>query len=251
MKKVLLYFALKYQGDYKKILSAIEAKEQIDKNELQEVENKIRCKYITLLDNNYPDAFKHTGTPPFVLFYYGDISLLNKPNKIAMIGCRKNSMYGEIMSKKIVKDFKKDNAICVSGLAEGIDSISHLCALENNIKTIAVLGSGIDYCYPSINIDIYNAIKEKGLLISEYPNNTKPLPHYFLIRNRIIAAISDYVCVVEANYKSGTMNTVAYALEYGKDVCCVPSLATNNSGCNKLIKEGARLIENYKDIMDE
>ena len=250
MRKVLLYFALKYQGDYKKILSAITEKEQPDLNELKEIESKINCKYVTLLDKEYPPYFKNIGTPPFILFYYGDISLLNAFNKIAVIGCRKNSLYGEEMTNKIVKEFKKEKCVCVSGLADGIDGIAHRCALNNNIKTIAVLGSGIDYCYPSINIDIYNQIKEKGLIISEYPNKSKPQPYYFLIRNRLIAAISEHICVIEANYKSGTMNTVAYGLEYGKDICCVPSLANNNSGCNKLIKEGAKLVENLNDILE-
>ena len=250
MRKVLLYFALKYQGDYKKILNAIKEKQQPDILELKEVESKIKCKYITIVDNDYPVELRNIGTPPFVLFYYGDISLLYKPHKIAMIGTRNNSIYGEEMTVKLVKEFKKYKCICVSGLAKGIDGIAHKCALENNVKTIAILGSGIDYCYPSINKDIYNMIKEKGLILSEYPNDTKPLNHYFLIRNRIIAAISDYVCVVEASYKSGTMNTVAYALEYGKEICCVPYTANCNSGCNKLLKEGAKLIENFMDIFN-
>lgn len=251
MRKVLLYFALKYKGDYKKILNAITEKEQVDETALLEVESKIKCKYITLLDLDYPVALRQTGTPPFVLFYYGDISLLNKVNKIAVIGTRNNSLYGQEMTNKIVKEFKFYNFVCVSGLASGIDSIAHQVSLDNDIKTIAVLGSGIDYCYPSINIDIYNNIKEKGLVISEYPNDTVPQPYYFLIRNRIIAALSEYICVIEASYKSGTMNTVAYGLEFGKDICCVPSLANTSSGCNKLIKEGARLVESLKDIIEQ
>ena len=101
-----------------------------------------------------------------------------------------------------------------------------------------------------VDFDLCYQIKEKGLIISEYPNKSKPLPYYFLIRNRLIAAISEHICVIEANYKSGTMNTVAYGLEYGKDICCVPSLANNNSGCNKLIKEGAKLVENLNDILE-
>ena len=250
MRRILLYFAIKYQGEYSKILTAIKEKERPSEEELINVEQKIKSKYVTIIDAEYPIFLKSIGTPPIVLFYYGDLSLINNSNKIAVIGARENSLYGQEMAIKLVSDFKRYNCVCVSGLALGIDGIAHQCALNNNTKTIAVLGSGIDYCHPMSNIDIYNNIKEKGLVISEYPNNIKPKPHNFLIRNRIIAAISDYICVIEANYKSGTMNTVAYGLEFGKEICCVPYLANCHSGCNKLIKEGAKLIESTKDILE-
>lgn len=250
MRKILLYFALKYNGDYKKIYEAIQNKEIADKEELENIETKINCKYITIIDSNYPLYLRNISMPPLVLFYYGNINLLNINNKIAVIGKREATLYGEEMTKKIVKQLKNYKAIIVSGLANGIDSIAHETALENNIKTIAVLGSGIDYCYPSNNIGIYEKIKEKGLVVSEYPNNTPPKPYYFLIRNRIIAGLSEYICVIEANYKSGTMNTVAYGLEFGREICCVPTFADCSSGCNRLIKDGAKLIESAKDIYE-
>ena len=250
MRKVLLYFALKYDGDYKKILQAIYSKEHVENKELENIESKIKCKYVTIIDREYPISLKNMGTPPFVLFYYGDISLLNSNNKIAVIGKRECSMYGEEMTKKIVKQLKFYKIATISGLAKGIDSIVHSTSLENKIKTIAVLGSGIDYCYPAANKDIYEKIKTTGLLISEYPKNLSQNPQNFLIRNRIIAALSDSIVVIEASYKSGTMNTVSYGLEFGKDIFAVPTLATANSGCNLLIKQGAKLIENANDIFE-
>lgn len=248
MRKILLYFALKYNGDYSSILKAIKEKEYVEEKELIGIEDKIKSKYLTILDDDYPNELKNIGTPPIILFYYGNIKLLNGNNKVAIIGTRKNTTYGSLMAIKIAKGLKKYKATIISGLAIGIDSIAQNVAIENDINTIAVLGSGIDNCYVKSNEKLYEKIKENGLIISEYPNNTNPLPQNFLIRNRIIAAISEYIIVVEAKYKSGTMNTVAYGLEFGKEIYCVPSLATNNSGCNMLIKQGAYLLESADDL---
>ena len=250
MRRNILYFAIKYNGNYKQILKAIQEKEFVSEKDLENVESKIKCKYITLIDKDYPLFLKGIGTPPFILFYYGDISLLYRSNKIAVIGNRTYSIYGRDMTKKVVKELKQYDPVIVSGLAFGIDSIAHLEALDNDMKTIAVLGGGIDYCYPLTNKDLYEQIKKKGLIISEYPNEIVPEPQNFLIRNRIIAAISDLILVTEAKYKSGTMNTVAYGLEFGKDIFAIPYLANTSSGCNYLIKQGAKLVECAKDIYE-
>lgn len=250
MRKIILYFALKYNGDYKSMLNAIKNHEVVEKEQLKDIENKINCKYVTIIDIDYPLSLKTTATPPLILFYYGNLELLNKNNKVAVIGKRKITKYGEEMTKKIIDGLKKYNPIVVSGMALGVDSIAHNISLNNNMDTIAVLAGGIDYCYPASNYCLYNKIKEKGLIISEYPNDIVPKPQNFIIRNRIIAALSDYICVIEANYKSGTMNTVAYGLEYNKEICCVPFLANQESGCNMLIKQGAKLIECAKDIYE-
>jgi DNA processing protein len=250
MRKTLLYFAIKYNGNFKKIYQAIKEKEAVPIKELNNIESKIKCNYITIVDSNYPNFLKNIGSPPFVLFYYGDISLINNPNKVAVIGNRVYSLYGKEMTQKIVKELKEYNATIVSGLALGIDGIAHKEALDNNMKTIAILGGGIDYCYPVSNRILYENIKENGLVLSEYPNNISPEPQNFLIRNRLIASLSDYILVTEAKYKSGTMNTVAYGLEFGKDIFAVPYLASDSSGCNYLIKQGAKLVECAKDIYE-
>ena len=135
MRRFLLYFALKYDGDYKKILQAVSSKEHVENKDIENIESKIKCKYVTIIDREYPISLKHIGTPPFVLFYYGDISLLNNYNKIAVIGKRECSIYGEEMTKKIVKQLKFYKIVTVSGLAKGIDSIVHITSLENKIKT--------------------------------------------------------------------------------------------------------------------
>ena len=250
MRRVLLYFALKYQGNYKKIFLALKNKEFINKNELDEVESRIKCNYLTMVDPNYPLALRALSSPPIVLFYYGNIELLNNPNRIAIIGTRKNSKYGKDMAIKIVSELKDYQTTIVSGMALGIDSIAQNEALDNNIPTIAILGGGIDYCYPPDNIKLYERLKKEGLIMSEYPNDQVPEAQNFLIRNRIIAALSEKIVVVEASIRSGTMNTVAYGLDMGKDIYAVPSIAGINSGCNMLIKECAKLCESVSDIYD-
>ena len=248
MRRIILYFALKYKGDYFKIKEAIKNKEQVSKDLLDTIEKKIKCKYVTIIDANYPRFLKSISTPPFILFYYGDLSLLYRNNMIAVIGKRENSDYGKEMTEKIVEGLKDYHATIISGMALGIDSIAHNQALKSNLKTVAVLGGGIDYCYPQSNKELYEKIKKEGLIISEFPGEIIPEPKNFLIRNRIIAGLCESIIVVEANYKSGTMNTVSYGLEFGKDIYAVPSLANSNSGCNLLIKQGAQLIETASDI---
>ena len=250
MRRIILFFAIKYNGNYKKMYQAIKDHEIVSQSDLEKIESKINCNYITIVDANYPKYFQSIGFPPLILFYYGNINLLTSFNKVAVIGNRNYSMYGKEMTEKIVKELKEYDAVIVSGLALGIDSIAHNEALNNNMNTIAVLGGGIDYCYPLSNKHLYDKIKHNGLILSEYPNNVIPEAQNFLIRNRIIAAISDYILVSEAKYKSGTMNTVSYALEYGKDIFAVPNLANIGSGCNYLIKQGAKLVECAKDIYE-
>lgn len=251
MRKILLYFAIKYEGNYNLIYNAIKKKEKVSNEDINKITNIDKYNYITILDSEYPQKLKTIANPPFVLFYFGDISLLNKalPN-IVVIGTRNNTTYGETMTKKIVNDLKNGEYIISSGLARGIDRVVHETALECNLPTIAVLGCGVNVYYPVSNADVYQKIKEKGLLLSEYPNDLKAKPEHFLVRNRILAALSDIIVIIEAKHRSGTVNTVAYGLEYGKDICCVPALATANSGCNHLIKQGAKLIENGRDIFD-
>ncbi len=251
MEEILVYLSVVHGGDWNKIYKDILDKKSVDKNDVDEVISSLKFKYITLLDSRYPSCLKSIFKPPFVLFYEGDISLINDTNRrIAVIGSRDNSKYGEESAFRITKGLCKQKVI-VSGLAKGIDSIAHSSCLEEGGKTIAVLGNGIDIIYPKENELLYNKIKENGLILSEYPSGTMPDSANFPTRNRIISGLSDGIVVIEAKEKSGTMNTVAHALEDGKQIFCVPERCNLGSGCNKLIKEGAKLIENEFDILDD
>lgn len=249
MDYVLLYFSMKYHGDFDSIYSAIMNKEECDYKKAQEYEKELNCKYTTVISKDYPSKLKCLNKPPFVIYYEGDLSLLSNKT-IGVIGSRDNSEYGEKICKEIVKELVDNKYVIISGLARGIDVISHQEALINNGKTIAILGNGINYCYPRNNKDVQEVIKNKGLIISEYPPLTLPQKEHFPKRNRIIAALSDGILVIEAKRRSGTMITINEALNLGKDIMCIPHRANENSGCNHLIKAGAYLVENAKDIFE-
>lgn len=251
-RDILIYFALKYEGDYEKILNAIKSREKINDRAYEEEFNKgEEFKAITIVDYDYPHAFKCIPNPPLVVFYKGDVTLLNNLDKaIAVIGAREYSSYGKDNTFKIVTDLVKEGYMIVSGLARGIDGFAHEAALSANGKTIAVLGSGIDYPYPLSNTALYNEIVEKGLIVSEYPRALKPEPEFFKFRNRLVAALSRGLFIVEAKYRSGTIITASYALERGSDIFCLPERAGMESGTNKLIKDGAYLVESATDIIN-
>ena len=254
MHEILVYLSIIYKGDWDKIYNSIIEKKSVVKSEVISLVNSLNCKYVTILDSNYPMCLKTIYKPPFVLFYKGDYNLLSDMNnKIGIIGSRINTEYGKKATEEICKDLieQDDNVVIVSGCAKGIDSLAHLCCLESKGKTIGVLGNGLDVIYPKENYKLYDDISKKGLLLSEYPPGTMPDKNNFPNRNRIIAGISKGIVVIEAKEKSGTMNTVCHALENGKSIYCVPERYDCNSGCNKLIKEGAKLIENAQDILND
>lgn len=249
-KDLLVYLSHKYNGDFVKVINAIRKKESVSEQQAMEVVNSIKSKYITILDKEYPQELRNGFQPPIVLYYHGDISLLNSNAvKVAVIGSRENTEYGAKITKDLVKELTNGNRIIVNGLARGIDAIAQKTCLENNGKTIAVLGCGINYVYPKENEKIFDKIKENGLIISEYPDMTPPKPDTFAARNRIIAGLSHKVLVTEAYTNSGTNITVLYALRQGKDVMAVPHEAQKNSACNRLIQDGAFLVENAEDVL--
>ena len=247
-KEILLYLSIKYKGNWEAIYNAINQKEKLSENEVKILNSTIKSKYVTILDKEYPEYLKSIFRPPFVLFYYGNLSLLHDFQKnISCVGSRNASNYGKNITKDIVSKLVPKYNI-VSGMAIGIDTVSHQTAIENNGKTIAVLGSGIDYVYPKQNQILYDQIKSNHLVVSEYPGNEAPLKENFLLRNRLVAAFCNTLIVTEAYVHSGTLSTVSNALTMGRDVCCVPYPANLNSACNSLIKEGARLVECAKDV---
>lgn len=247
---ILLYFVYKYKSNLDLIMAALRDKEEVNADEVLDVVKKTKSKFITLLDDEYPEVLKKIDRPPVVLFYEGDISLLkyNSDHKLSIIGSRNYSNYGKEITKKIVSELDNDYLV-ISGLAKGIDAISHEEAINHGLKTIAVLGDGLLRIYPNENKDLYKRIiKNGGLVISEYHDFVEPEKGFFLARNRIVAALCNFLLVSEAYGRSGTQRTVSCALNYGKDVGCVPYEANKESLCNELIKEGAYLIENAKDI---
>ena len=209
-------------------------------------------KIINISDDNYPAKLKNIYAPPITIFAKGDISLLNSKS-IAIVGSREPSKYGIYVAEKFSKELSKEGVTIVSGLARGIDTFAHVGALSSFGKTIAVLGSGIDVVYPKENAKYYREISEKGLIISEYIVGTAPESKNFPQRNRIISGLSDGVLVVEARKNSGTMITTDFALEQGKELYVIPGNITSNLsvGTNNLIKEGAKLVTDVYEILED
>lgn len=206
---------------------------------------------LTIQDKEYPQQLKEIYDPPISLYVKGKLNAINT-NGIAIVGCRKCSSYGEKAAYYFSYHLAKQGRAIISGLAEGIDACSHLGCLSAKGQTIAVVGNGLDHVYPAKNQELARQmIEQNGLILSEYPLGTKPERMNFPARNRIISGISKGVLVIEAKEKSGTMLTVDFALEQGRDVYAVPGNINSpySVGTNRLIQEGgAKLVKNYLDI---
>ncbi len=227
-------------------------RENLDK--FESYMRKYNIGIVNLYDNMYPSNLKQIYDAPAILYYKGNKELLKKNNMIALVGSRECSNYGKKVSFKLSYELAKKDLIIVSGMAKGIDSYSHLGCINAKGKTIAVLGNGLDQIYPKENIKLYNSIlNNEGLILSEYVIGTKPQKLNFPARNRIITGISRALVVVEAKEKSGTANTVDFALEQGKDVYAIPGniISENSKGTNELIKQGAKCITCTEDILNE
>ena len=214
---------------------------------------KQNIKIIPCNSIEYPQRLLDTYDYPIIIYVKGNIKLLNSENTISIVGSRKCSRYGEIVTKKISYLISQKGYTVISGLAKGIDSKAHQGTLISGGKTIAVLGCGINYIYPIENHDLYYAIlKNEGTILSEYPLDNRPCKCYFPMRNRIIAGLSDKVLVTEATRKSGSIITANIALEQGKSIYAIPGNITNvnSEGTNNLIKDGAILVNSLEDIME-
>mgnify|MGYP001170146881 CR=1 FL=1 len=249
-REILVYLAVKYQGEWDQIVAAIRNREFFDKKEAEAVVSAVKSQVVTIVDPDYPQALKEGPKPPFVLFYYGNLALIDdKRQCITYVGSRKASPYGTKMARELCAQFAADGFSVVSGLARGIDAAAGKAAVSYK-KAVAVLGNGPDYYYPPENSALQREIKENGLLISEYPGDSVPNTEHFPARNRLLAAFSQCTVVGEASNRSGTLITVAHALGIGRDVGCVPYPADLDSACNALIKEGAPMIEKAEDVYD-
>ncbi|WP_294581472.1 DNA-processing protein DprA [uncultured Thomasclavelia sp.] len=249
MEELLLYFSLKYSGDFDKIFQALKTKETVDLALKEKLFMNLKSKFTTIVSDDYPKALKYINAPPFVLYYYGNLNLVNQ-KCLGIVGMRQPSNYGIKMAQKFCKELVANNYVLVSGMALGIDAWVHQSAIDSNGKTIAILGSGIDYCYPSSNSKLYQELIKNQLVISEYPGFLAPKKENFPRRNRIISGLSESVLVIEANIRSGTMITVGHALEQGKDIYAIPGRIDDAKGCNYLIQQGAKLVMNVNDIID-
>lgn len=214
-----------------------------------ELEEK-HIKFIISEDSDYPIRLKQLYDYPFSLYVKGKLPDQTLPS-VAIIGARACSEYGREMAYYFGQRLAKCQIQIISGMAVGIDAWGQKGALQYG-NTFAVLGTGVDICYPSENIALYMQIQKNGGLLSEFPVGMQGFPHLFPIRNRIISGLSDLILIIEARKKSGSLITADQALEQGKDVCVIPGRITDplSVGCNDLIKNGAGIITDPEDVLE-
>jgi len=193
---------------------------------------------VTINDDRYPKLLKEISTPPLCLYCKGNLQLLNTLC-VGVVGSRKITDYGVIVTKQYSKALAIAGVTVVSGMANGVDTVAHKTVLENNGATIAVLAGGFHYIYPANNYALSKKLAENNLLITENNPDIHPLTYYFPIRNRIIAGLSKAVLITEAGLKSGSLHTKDYALEYNRDIFAVPGQINSpmSEGTNRIIKE--------------
>ena len=221
------------------------------KEELLSAE-KMGLKILTIEDKDFPRNLKSIPSCPLVLYVKGEL----KPEdnfSIGIVGSRRASFYGLTQAQEFAFGLANQGFTVISGMARGIDTYSHRGALKAGKRTIAVIGSGFNYLYPEENRNLAQEISENGAVISEFPLDAKPMPQNFPRRNRLISGMSLGVLVVEAAKNSGALITADFALEQGREVFAIPGKidSANSFGTNELIKQGAKLVTNLNDVLEE
>ncbi|NLR08526.1 DNA-processing protein DprA [Lactobacillus sp. HBUAS51381] len=215
-------------------------------------ENLTHSGCLTIADAAYPEQLRETYAPPLALYFLGDLRRLRGP-QLAVVGSRHPTDYALRAMRQLLPDVVEQRVCLVSGLAQGVDTLAHQVALAHRGTTIAVIGTGLDSCYPAANRELMKILAHQQLILSEYPWGTPGARHHFPERNRIIAGLSQSVLVVEAAHRSGSLITANIALQENQNVLAVPGTidGQNSVGTNELILAGAKPILNSEHIMEE
>lgn len=218
---------------------------------VQKLHSEKGIKSLNYTDADYPDCFKNIPDAPLVLFYKGDITLLTNSHKVGVVGSRHPDRDGVKICEDICIALAQNGVTLISGLAQGMDSIAHICALKENADTVAFIGTAADKYYPASNRKLQQEIEDKGCVVSEYYMTQQLYTSTFLERNRLIAAASDALCVVQAKAKSGTLSTAKHAQGYSKQLFAVPGSILNpmHDGTNRLIQDGAYPLLSASDVL--
>ena len=222
-------------------------------DEIIEQSAKIKCALISFEHSNYPQNLKEIYDPPLVLFVKGDSSILNT-EQVAIVGSRNASVHGREAAYQFAQYLSQQGCVVTSGLALGIDVHAHKGVVDKQNVTIAVVATGLDICYPSRHRPLEKSIIENGgAIVSEFIPGTPPKPGHFPKRNRIISGMSEGVVVIEATLRSGSLITARCAIEHNREVFALPGNINNpqTKGCHWLIKQGALLVEEASEILDE
>jgi DNA processing protein len=240
-------------------LPALVAQAIVNKDSFKRAEKELAatraipgCSLLNWTEPEYPQTLLQIYDPPVLLYVRGDPQILNMPT-LSIVGTRRPTLYGSQMAERLGRDLAARGIVILSGLARGIDAIGHHGALAANGRAIGVLGTGIDVCYPKENKKLYEKVLERGAILSEFPLRTHPAPENFPIRNRIVAGMPLGVVVIEGAEFSGSLITARLAMEFGREVFGVPGNVTQSVSYapNLLIKQGAKLVVNAEDVIEE
>ena len=220
--------------------------------ELTLTRNIDRCRLVNWSEPEYPQTLLQIYDPPVLLYVRGDAGVLNQPS-ISIVGTRRPTLYGTQMAERLGREIAARGLVVVSGMARGIDAIGHQGAMAVNGRAVGVLGTGVDVCYPKENKKLYEKVLERGAIVSEFPLGTHPAPENFPVRNRIVAGMPLGVVVIEGAQYSGSLITARLAMEFGREVFGVPGNVTQpvSFAPNQLIKQGAKLVTNGEDVVEE
>lgn len=256
---VTFYKLLRQYGSAEAALAALPAGRRTFSRSAAQKEFELARRQNTRLlafdDPEYPENLRAAEDAPPVIYVRGQINCLRQPLSLSIVGARNASLNGRKLASQISCELTSQGIMIVSGMARGIDTAAHkgaMFALNRSGSTVAVLGTGIDIAYPAENQKLCEQIAGQGAVISEFPLGTEPSAGNFPRRNRIVSALTDGTLVVEASLHSGSLITARLALEQGRDVFAVPGFPTDerSAGPNKLIKDGAFLVENAEDILN-
>ncbi|AZB42927.1 DNA-protecting protein DprA [Bacillus sp. FJAT-42376] len=221
--------------------------------DIQKKLNDSKISFITIADPSYPVLLKEIPDPPVSLFCRGDMSLMTAEHILGVAGARNATSYGKRALAKVLVPLIQKGFIIVSGLASGIDTAAHALSIQYGGKTIAVLGGGFGHIYPASNYAIAEEIGKNHLLLTEYAPHIKPQKWHFPERNRLISGLGSGTLIAEARERSGSLITAQCALEQGREVFAIPGsiLDRSSAGTNELLKDGAKLVMGYEDILEE
>ena len=236
------------------VVRAVAKKEAFKRaeKELAGIRRIAGCRLINWTEPEYPQSLLQIYDPPVLLYLRGDPQILNLPS-LGIVGTRKPTLYGSQMAERLGRELAARGVVIVSGMARGIDAIGHQGAMAVSGRAIGILGTGIDVCYPKENKKLYEKVLERGAILSEFPLGTYPAPENFPMRNRIVAGMPLGIVVVEGAQYSGSLITARLAMEYGREVFGVPGNVTQpvSFAPNQLIKQGAKLVTNAEDVIEE
>ena len=231
----------------------IEKKKSVNPDKVYEEVLKRGIKFLTFDSPNYPYMLSQIFNPPMVLYYKGDLFSCNLERTVAFVGSRRASLTGRDSVRRVITELGNTDICVISGLASGIDTVSHVSAIDSSLKTIGVIASGLDYTYPSANKHLYEQIENGfGAVVTEYFPTFEPLKFRFPQRNRIVTGLSYGTVVGEAAMKSGALISANLTLEQGRELMCIPGAINNKNteGIYHLIKNGATIVTSGEDILN-